>query len=363
MKLEQGLISGAQLTTLAIGFIFGSALIVPPARLAERDAWIAILVAIVEAVLFALVFLALARRFKGQNLVEIGTTVYGKYLGTVVAALYVWFFLFLGSLVMWDCTKFINIVMPETPRWVIAAALLLVCATAVRNGIEVIARCSQILVPLVVVSIVGVTVLLFKEVHPEYIEPILETPLLRLFLAAHDATVFPLAETVVFLMVMPFLNDQHEGRRAVLKGIVFVGLFLALITARNTAVLGPDAGMYVYPSFTAARRINYGETFTRLELLVAFEFLMTGFLKLSVFYYCTCLGLAQILGLRSYLPLVLPIGAILVALFANNFINTSEYMEFVYKTTLLRHPIYEFGIPLLTLVIAIIRKLPKESKE
>ncbi|NLY55059.1 MAG: endospore germination permease [Firmicutes bacterium] len=362
MKLEQGRISGAQLTTLTIGFAFGSALIVTRAQLAKQDAWLAILLAIIEAVLFASIFLTLARRFKGQTLVEIGTSVYGKFLGMVVAALYIWYFLFIGSLVLWDYTRLINLVMPETPRWVLGAALVCVCASAVRNGIEVISRCSQILVPPVVVTIIGVTLLLVKEFQLENLLPMLETEPLHLFLAAHDTTVFPLAETVVLLMVIPFLNDQNEGRRAVLKGIVFVGLFLALIAARNTAVLGPEAGMYFFPSFIAARRINYGETFARLELLVVFEFLMTGFIKLAVLYYCACLGLAQILRLRSYLPLVWPMGAIMVALFMNNFNSFAEYAEFATKTSLLWHPIYQLGIPLLTLIVALIRKLPKESK-
>jgi len=94
---------------------------------------------------------------------------------------------------------------------------------------------------------------------------------------------------------------------------------------------------------------------------VAIALLVTIFLKVCVFYYATVLGIAQLLKLRSYVPLVIPIGIIGISIALSN----ESTMQFSYsaKNT---YPVFAMpfyiGLPLLSLFIAKVRNLPKQKE-
>lgn len=362
MRLEDGKISESQLVYLMLGFTIGSSVLLPPGALAGQDGWIAVLIGLMEGLAFALVYSTLASRFPGKTLVQINDAVCGPYLGKLVSIAFIWFLFHLGSLVVGNFTDFLTaVIMPETPEVVFAILIMLTCASAVRNGIEILARCSQVLVPLVLLIIAFDGILLLPESDPRNLQPVLATPVGRLLWAAHGTAAFPFAETVAFLMVIPFVNRGNQAARPVITALTISGLLFAAIAARNIAVLGAAADLFPYPSFEAVRRINIAHILTRLEVLVAMNFMTMGFLKISVTLYGTVLGTAQLLGLRSYRPLVLPIGVLMIILSRINFDSIVDNIKFSEAT----YPIYampfELGIPLLTLLVAVARGLPRDQ--
>lgn len=134
-------------------------------------------------------------------------------------------------------------------------------------------------------------------------------------------------------------------------------------------VLGPMDSAYEYSSYLAVQMIDIGDILSRMEVVVAVFFIFTTFVKLSVLLYGTTLGLAQVLELRSYRPLIIPIGILMIILALTNVGSSTELYTFAGKA----YPIYAlpwtFGIPLLTLIVAKLRKLPdtcstvEEAKE
>lgn len=361
MRLEKGRISESQLAYMMVGFILGSSVLLPPGGLAGHDSWIAILIGLAEGLVFALIYSALASRFPGKTLVEISNAVYGRYLGKLVSVVFIWFLFHLGSLVVGNFTDFLAaLIMPETPELVFAILIVLVCASAVRNGVEVLARCGQVLVPIVLLILAFLVLLQLPDFDPTNLQPILEAPASRLLWAAHGAAAFPIAETVTFLMVIPFMNEDKHVVKPVAAALTVGGLLLAAISARNAAVLGVTAEISLYPSFEAIRLINIAHFLTRLEVLVAVNLMAMGFLKISVTLYGTVLGLAQLMGLRSYLPLVFPVSILMIIVSLLNFSSVAENIEFIE----VGYPVYampfELGIPLLTLLLAVVRGLPRD---
>lgn len=78
-------------------------------------------------------------------------------------------------------------------------------------------------------------------------------------------------------------------------------------------------------------------------------------IKISVYYWAIALGSAQLLDLKDYRPLVLPVGVILLAL--SIMIHDSVMDLFVYTGTFVNFVliIFEAVIPLFLLVVAVIR--------
>lgn len=362
MGLEKGRIASSQLKYLIIGFTLGTSILLTPGTQAKHDAWIAVLVGLAEGMVFALVYSLLALRFQGKTFIQVSDTVYGPYLGKLVSVTFLWFLFHSASLSLGVFSSFFTgLIMPETPAAVFAILITLVCAWAVRNGVEVIARCSQMLVPLTILSIITTAVLLVKDFDVKKFQPVLEVPPGQLLWAAHGAAMLPFASTVAFLMVIPFVNNSREIIPSVAKGLIIAGFMLTLAAIQTIGTLGVTAGIFTYPAFQAVRLIDIAHILTRLEIIVGINLTTMGFLRTSVFFYGTVLGTAQLLGLRSYRLLVSPVGILIVILSLINYKSITENFEDIKTTWPLYTLPFEAGLPLFTLLLAVLRKLPREE--
>jgi len=267
MSLENGKISSFQLSVLIIGFVFGASVIIAPGQGAEHDAWIAIALGLMEGLIIAGIFTALARHFKGKTLVEINSLVYGKILGNFISILFIWYLFHLGALVLNNYSRFLKLELyPATPKILTLILIMLVCASSVRRGIEVLARCSLILVTLTVFVVIFDTLLVAPHMYLHNLLPVLEVPIGKLLWNSHATATFPFGDAVAFLMVLAFVNKPEKSRSAVFKGIVIAGLVLIIVAVRNAAVLGQMAAIYTYPSYITARVIDVGDVLTRVEV-------------------------------------------------------------------------------------------------
>lgn len=360
MPLEGGKISGNQLIYLIISFLVGHSILGIPADTAGIDAWLAIIGGLVISLIFIAIFTTLAMRFPGKSPVEYNDIIYGPYLGKFISVMQLWFFFHIGSLVLRSFGDFfIGIIFPETPMEVIIIFIALICASAVRNGIEVITRCSQVVLGLTILTVLSVTLLSIKDVDYTNLLPVFETPLIEFIKASLGTAVFPFGDTVAFLMVFPFLNNTKEASRSTILAVLIAGLLLIIDSVRNITVLGVTVNIATYPSFQMVRLINIGDIFTRLEITVISSILAMGFLKSTILYYGTVLGTAQLFKLRSYLPLVFPIGIIMIVLSITQFENVIENFVFGSEISTFYSLPFQVGIPLLSLLIAVIRRLPK----
>lgn len=357
--LEKGRIASSQLVMLLVSFGVGSVLVV--GKGAGRDAWVAVLISLAVAVVHAVLLVALFARFRGRTFLQIIDLVYGKYLGKLIAIAFLWYLFHLTAVVFSEFINFFKTtVYTTTPAWVILVVGLLVCASAARNGIEVLARASQLLLLFYLANLVFTVVLLVKDFQLENFLPVLDIGVNKLLWVAFGIASLPFFEVSVFLMIFPALNRQEELLSTMVKGTVFSGLILLGLVLRDIAILGNLTEFFTYTSYQVVRLINVGKFLTRLEILVVLNLITMGFLKVSLLYYGTVLGVAQLLRLRTYLPLVFPIGVLLAVVGLNNYRNIAENLRFVEYWRLYAFP-FHVGIPLVTLLIALVRKLPEEG--
>lgn len=363
MRIEKGEISSSQLIFLIAGLIQGSTLILTfTFSITNRDAWLTVISGFLISLPLALVYIAIAQKFPGKNLVQINDIVFGPYLGKLLSAFYLSFFLLITVQNLRYLTEFIlTYIMPETPILVILIMFTFVCAWAVRAGIEVMARCSGIFVVITSVIVGATFVLLLKDMKLTNFLPVLETPLKDFIQGTHIMAVIPFSEILVFLMIIPYLNKIKQAKSSVLLGFIIGGVTLLTVAVRDIAVLGITTAIMEQPSFEAVRLIDIAKILTRLEMFVAIVLLVTLFIKVSVFYYATVLGTAQLLKLRSYVPLTLPMGILCIAL---AIVLADSAMEQVYVASNI-WPFFmippEVLLPSLTLIIAKIRGLSEKA--
>ncbi|MEN6462091.1 MAG: endospore germination permease [Syntrophomonas sp.] len=362
MGLESGKISNLQMTVLVIGLIFGTTLIIPPAKGAGHDAWIAVLIGVVEALIVARVVTALGEMFIDKTAIEISELVFGRFLGKVVCLMYLLTLFHILVLIATVFTDFFTTeIYPNTPRLVVISLGGAICASAARRGIETIARTTLVLVTLTLLIIISDSLMSISLMEINNILPVLDISPGKLLFEAHSTAMFPLAQVVALAMVLPFLNHQKARFAPVAIGTIIAGIFLALVAMRNSLVLGPLVTVFNYPTYTVLQIINIRDVFSRLEVLVTIFFIFMAYTKASILLYCISLGTAQMCKLRSYYPLIIPTAVLVIVFCLTNVRNPVEYFDFVNKIYSIYSTIPLAVMPVLTLIIARLRKLPQSQ--
>lgn len=265
MKIEKGIISSSQLMLTVLCFIQGANLAIAFIyNISKRDTWICIITGYIISFIIILFYIALAQKFSDKNLLEIFDCIYGPYLGKVFSAAYILFFFFIMVQNLYFFGNFwLNYLMPETPMVPILIMFVFVCAWAVRNGIEVIARCSFLFVIITAALVVAVTVLLIKDMKFANLLPVFETPFMDLLQGTHVIAAIPLCEVVVFLMIIPYTNNIKQVKRSVLLGLTLGSTQLLITVIRDITVLGPLAYIATSPPFGAVRQNRYSKCFNQ----------------------------------------------------------------------------------------------------
>ncbi|MTI84318.1 MAG: hypothetical protein FH756_10515 [Firmicutes bacterium] len=180
--------------------------------------------------------------------------------------------------------------------------------------------------------------------------PVLEKGIIPVLKGAYLAALF-FTETVVMLMIIPYLNRPSDVKRAVVKGVITVGFFMAILMFIIVGLLDGLIADINFPTLKLARYIKLGELVERVEPIIMLAWIGGGFIKVTVFYYCTVLAIAQWLNLRDFKSIVLPIGALVTVL---SIVLWDNVVQLVYQISGVMPPyflIIQVGIPTLLLIL------------
>ncbi|WP_459907554.1 GerAB/ArcD/ProY family transporter [Desulfotomaculum defluvii] len=305
--------------------------------------------------------MSLATRFSDKTLVEFNDIIYGPVLGKIISSLYLFYLIHLASLVLGHFGHFFKaVIYPNTPMAVILLLIIGVCCSAVRNGIEVISRSSLIFFTITLLNILLTFVLLFKDMNFQNLLPILDLPLKDFIKSAHSIAIFPFGEVIAFLMIFPFVKRTANLTKHVLIIMFIAGISISLISIRNITTLGPLAEIESFRAYSSVRLIEIADVITRMEILLAINFLLVGVVKIFVLFYGGALGLAQFFKLKKYPPLVYPLGAIITLMGLVNFNSYLESLSFASDVFPYYSLLFQLILPLISLIVAITRGLPKK---
>ncbi len=358
--MEPGKISERQLALLITTTLISTVVFWMPqlgARAVEQDVWITALAATIWGILSALVIVALARRHPGLTLIEYLPLILGKPLGKVFGGLYVFWFLFVGAIVIREFAHFLNItIMPKTPPAFFMVTIMALCFYALRGGLEVWARVNEILLFVVVVAMVAVIVLPYNHMDLSRLLPIADHPP-GLLISTSLLSGSWRSEVILAGMFIPALSCFRHISRNLIISVVFIGFIVAGVEISAVAVFGGvPTGQKEFPFFSLARMISLIRIFDRLEVLLVVALLLGTFFKICAFLYCSTLGVAQVFGFKEFQFLLLPLSVLLLAMSLNSFKGVPELTDFL-SNVWPGYGLLSFGlvIPLLLYLIALFR--------
>jgi len=310
---------------IIFGFIVGNSILIIPGIEAENLAWLVNVVATFIGMGLIYFYVKLSIMNNGQDIISICIKRLGPIIGKTIALGYVWYFFHLGALVIRDLTEFATLVSyPSTPQAFIGVLVMLLAISLVRNGIEVIAKFTQVVIPLVIAAIVVLSLLLINQMDVNNLKPFFSVEFKPFFKALFSTISFPYAEAVVLTVIFPFVKPGKIDIYLSVGTILFAGMILTLVTLTTILSLGNIAQTATFPAFEAARTISVFDFIERVEVISDVSFLIGTIVKLTVCLFGVSVGLSKILNLKGYQSLVIPIAILMGNLSLILYENISE---------------------------------------
>jgi len=352
--MEKMKISSIQLFLILSGFLFGSTVILAPAKGAKNDAWLAILIGGIIGALLMVIYAAISMLNPSKTLVDILQEKMGNVAGNIFAVLYIWYFIHLSSLVLRDFGEFIcTVTFPETPMAVVIGLFAAVLVYIINSGIEVIGRLSELMVPVIPLVVLIISLPVFTVHDFTEFFPILGEGIAPVLSAAYNFICFPYGEAVAFLMVFTHLNKKERLKKIVFIATMVSTLMGVIVFLRDIIVLGTDliSRATFIPHLTSLLIPGLN-----VEPLVDINLLIGGGVKISVCIYAATRALSQIAGIDDYRKLTGAIATFCVVLSIwghENLLDLLDWSESVWPYYSIP---FQIVIPLLLLVLSLRRK-------
>ncbi|MZQ82615.1 endospore germination permease [Paenibacillus sp. 5J-6] len=315
LKLEKGSISIRQFTIIVIVLTLGDSILILPsgvAAISHQDAWLSAWIGLVFGLLVVWFFSYMAGLFPNLSLIQYTTLIAGKWLGFFINLTFLIYFFFTEMCVSWQIGDFMATDnMPETPIESIEIMFFVIMVFAVRLGIDSIIRAAEIFFPWVILMLLVLMILLATQMDMERMRPILENGMKPVIWGSLNAGSFPYMEIFCLLVIMPHVKEHKKVKRNFVVGALLGGIVINIILTQSILVLGEyrTANTY-YSSFALAQQVSIRNIAERLEAIIAFTWIITTYIKTTLYFYALNIGIAQMLKLKDYKILTLPIGMI-----------------------------------------------------
>lgn len=356
--IEKGRISALQMSLLIYVQIISTAVLYVPGitfQDAKQDMWLSPIWGSLSGFFVVFIVYQLNKLYPNETPVQYIQHILGRIPGKVIGILYLFFFLISCGNTLRQYGDFIvGAFLQQTPLLMVMGSLALASAFTVRIGLEILARLSDIFVPIIFLLWLVIVLLLLPELEVENMFPILEDgiePSLR-------GSVTPLTWNSLFFLtssLFPFLADRTQGKKWGMYSVIAVMVTLVLTNLSTLLLFGDITGSFLYPVMSAARYISYADFFENLEALVMAIWIGGTFVKLGLYHYVLVLNTAQWLKLSNYKPLALPFGLLATLFGIWGAPNLPEMALFLEVTIPLVCGILYLVIPVTLLLTALFR--------
>ncbi|WP_232900929.1 GerAB/ArcD/ProY family transporter [Lysinibacillus fusiformis] len=359
--MEKEVISSRQFTIITSLLSIGTAILIIPSTIAsssKQDAWIAASIGVVLSLLVVKLFLTLGNQTPTLNFIEANEKIFGRFFGKITVIGFLSLTLFSGGELLYFIGIFMKTeVMPETPTLAFALLFSIIIMYAAYLGLETFARSAEILFPMFILIFIFFIICITPQIKFENIQPIMEVSKTSMFYSIiRFMSVFSFS-LVMLLMIYPAsVNVQQSSKKGFYIGTILGGFVLVTLITLCILVLGAaNTASRTFPSYALAQRISIGNFLQRIEIIMAFMWITSIFIRTFMYFYTTVVGIAQIMKLKDHRPLILPMGIIMMGLsqiIHPDIVHSDNYNNEIW-------PIYSFIftilLPILLLIVAVIR--------
>lgn len=357
---EKGIISTNQFVWMLFNIITSFTVLQIPSFLiinGERDSWLLVLIAWFLDVMLALVYAYMGIRFPGQNFVQYSITILGNFFGKIIGILFPLFFLMVTSVLMRAISILINnMVLPKTPIEIIILSGYIIVAYSVKKGIEATARACEILGPIYLISFILLFIFVSPQVKVDNLKPQLLLDLPTMLSGSIFILTF-IGICIMMGMYIPICNKMQNGFLAKFIAVSIGATVISLLVFFSIGVFGYiQAGNFVNPGYMLSRTIRIGSQIDRVEIIWLIVAIEAGIMTSANLIWASSLGISQIIGLKSHMPIVYPVALIAAVLSLVSFDNNVDLFNFAFYAFPFVGFFVETGLEVFLFIMALILK-------
>lgn len=360
-------ISTKQFICIVVLYTIGTTILITPAGLADvakQDAWMIPLIGMCIGVPFIWLYTTLGSLYPNKTFAQIIEILLGKWVGKAVSLTYV-ILAFIGAEgVVWIEGNFIvTQLMPETPILFINILVSFVVIYSITSGIETIARCAEILLPIIIILFFVIITFASHSAKLQNIQPIFDNgikPIIRATLNHLSIQTLPL---IILLSVSPScINNLSKFKKSFYTGYIIGGFITFISTLLCILALGTTITSNAnFPVYLLAQKVGLIGITGRAQTLVAIIWILTIFLKTVFYLYAAIDGITKIFNLKDYRYITPPIGVAMALLSSTAYRNIMYEAKWDSTTWVSYIYTYAFFLPVLLLIIAFFKKKAKHK--
>ncbi|WP_165921142.1 GerAB/ArcD/ProY family transporter [Paenibacillus albiflavus] len=327
---------------------------------AENDSWISTLVAgiITEGIILLMWLLAI--RYPNLTLFEIFMEIMGKFIGRILVLCYAVYLMVKGGFILAQYGLIINRwILERTPNWIILLLLLLASAYIAKDSLKSMIRFFVLVLPLIVVLIVLVSYSL-KDAKFIYLLPVGASSPIQILNGSQEA-IFSMMGFNLLFFIYPFVQGTNKQK---LKAVSIAHLFtvayytylvvlslMYFVSAEDMNHI-PESIVYMIKAFSF-------NVFERMDLFFLSIWVINVATSLMTTIYIACNGFASMFQGKSHRA-ALPYVCIFIFLLAL-VLSREDYFDTFSPYFNLSHYIFQFLIPVILLLAAIVWKKQKQK--
>ena len=285
-----------------------------------RDAWLAVLPAYALGVPLGLLALGMAQDYPGQNLLQISAALLGKWPAKLIGLGYLLIGTYFGALLLAQVEDtFKRSILPLTPSAVFLGGMLLMVFFLVWAGIEVFARFSEAVFPLIVLGLIANMLLVLPRFEWEEFYPLLENGIAPVFPGIVKIAPFACEYALFVAGLLAYLpQDAQERRRlrpGVWRAVLVVGILNTLLTLAEILIFGPaEAKRINYGLLALGKLVEVAKTIAGVESIFMLVWMGAMITKIAALFFIAVWGLRFVFGLAAKARWYLALAAVFFAI-------------------------------------------------
>ncbi len=304
------------------------------------------------AITIAYLIFKLFKKFPGLDIIDISELVGGKIFKNIVGSIFIIFFIISSSMLLRNFCESLKIIYyPMTD--IIFIIAFFVIAVYIGNGLDFSAtlKTNLIILPIVLVSIIFLFLANMKIFEPEKIFPILGDGVYNTFVAGL-VNIASFGGIAYLYFIPPLLKEPEKFKKIAISSIGTSVIYLILSIATLLFMFSFFVTVSeITPLYTAARYIEIGSFFQRLESVFLLIWILAFACYLSIVSKFSMSIFQKLTNIQTKKPLnsIFSLLIFAIALFPKNYAISQFFESKIYPWCVI---IIVFGLGVSILIIA-----------
>lgn len=339
----------------------------------KQDVWISMILAGLVSLFIGWICIKVSLLYPDQTLMEFTTTILGKGLGKVVGLFYLAQWYWVVAVMLREEYTFVRLsLLPKTPDYLIVLTMLAVVVYAVyKGGIETIGRLSELWGPILLLILVFTIILTSHNLRVHALMPIYsDSGMLPIMRGALTPTSL-LGEVSLIMMLISFTSfsgktdKQRQLSKSILSAVFLSTTFLIVGAVWVIMTFGAELAARIhYPFFEMVKLVYLMEFIQSLEIIMVSIWVISVFIKQSVYLFIATYGSAQWIGRTSGWKKWLWAAAFIIGVLAITIVRIDPSSKILLEVIWIRFvlPINFLIFPSILYIVGCLRKRKQEHR-